>query len=411
MNKTEIIEKIEQGKIKMYEIENYFDKTESVEIRRIYIERQTGKKFDSIGSFTFDPNNVYGKNCENVIGGATLPIGIAGPLKVISDNANGEYYVPIATTEGALVASINRGAKTVSLSGGVNVISEYVGITRAPVFQVANIKEAKKFKIWFAKNYDLVKKIGEATDQYLDVIGYKIYTFGKNVWIRFNFDTKDAMGMNMAVVATQQMCDYIESKYKNIRTIAVSGNMCTDKKPALINSIEGRGRIIEAEAIIPNQILKKYLKTTADAIAEVNHIKTWMGSALAGSIGFNAHSANMVAGIFIATGQDPAHIVSTSMSYTNIESINNDLHINVKIPSLNVATVGGGTKLATQMECCDLMLTNTSSTLKEKRNINKTDKLAEITGACVLAGELSLHAAFASKNFVQAHQKYGRSTP
>ncbi|MBD3362613.1 3-hydroxy-3-methylglutaryl-CoA reductase [Candidatus Dojkabacteria bacterium] len=410
MKKKDIIKQLNQNKIKLYEIEKYTDHNKAIEIRREYIADLINAKLDSLSKFPFSPKKIYGRNCENVIGGACLPIGIAGPMTVKGNHANGEYLIPLATTEGALVASVNRGSKIIRESGGATVTSKYVGITRAPLFRVKNIKEASKFEKWFKDNFKKIKKVGDQTDKYLTIKEYEFYSNGKNIWIRFVFDTGDAMGMNMAVIATKKICSWIETEYKGIKTIAISGNMCIDKKPAYINTIKGRGRIVEAEVTVPQNIVKKYLKSNPEDILEVNKNKIWLGGQMAGSFGFNAHAANMLAAIFIATGQDPAQVVGGSLASLNMEKNKEGLYIHTRIPSLNIATVGGGTTLATQNECQKIILSNISKNLKEKeeKEINLTQKLAEIIGTAVLAGEISLHAAFASRTFVKAHKDLGR---
>lgn len=409
MENEDLLEKLIKDEVKIYELEKYVSKKEAAEVRKKFIETKTGADLSNLENYSFDPEKVYGRNCENLIGGASMPLGVAGPMMVKADNANGEYFIPLATTEGALIASINRGAKTISMSGGANVVCEYVGITRAPLFRLESIGKAREFKVWFTENYEKIKELAESTDSYLTLKNYKIYTNGKNVWVRINFDTGDAMGMNMAVVATKSMCDYIERNFDGVRTLAISGNMCIDKKPGFINAVEGRGRIVEAEAVIPADVVKRYLKCDVDDVLEVNKNKTIVGSIMAGSLGFNAHTANMLAGIFIATGQDPAQVVGGSLSSTIMEKQGEDLYVHVRIPSLNIATVGGGTGLASQNNCLKMILSNVSDELKEREDINNTDKLAEIIAVAVLAGEISLHAAFAGGSFVKAHEDLGRS--
>lgn len=408
MDKKQIFKKLNNGEIKLYQIEKYTDKKNAIHIRREFIEKKAKCKLTAANKYAFNEDRIYGKNCENVIGGVSLPVGLSGPILVKGNSANGEYYAPIATTEGALVASINRGAKVLTQSGGVKVISEYKGMTRAPLFRCKNIESVSKFKKWFRKNFNKIKIVGDKTDKFLKVKEYDIYSNGKNVWVRFVFDTSDAMGMNMAVIATKSMCEYIEKEFKKIRTIAISGNLCVDKKPAALNLIKQRGWYIEAEAIISKNLIEKNLKSSIEQIYEVNKNKIWVGGQMSGALGFNAHTANMIAGVFIATGQDPSHVVEGSLSSTNIEVQGDELYVHVFIPSLNIGTVGGGTGLANQKEYTELLLSNTNSKIHEKKNTNKTQKYAEILAAIIMAGELSLHAAFASKTFVKAHSDLGR---
>lgn len=417
MNKEEILQKLDSGEIKLYGIEKNCDPNEAIVIRKEYIEKKLNFSLANIKEYPYDASKIYGRNCENVIGVATLPVGVAGPIKVLGEHAYGEYFVPIATTEGALVASVNRGAKTISDSGGAIVRSEYVGITRAPLYRLKNIAKAKEFIKWVTNNFEKIKEIGNSTDKFLNVTTFEPYSNGKNVWLRFSFNTGDAMGMNMAVIATKAMSEWMESNFEGVETLCISGNMCTDKKAASINVISGRGRMVEAEIVIPREIVERDLKTTVTKVIEVNHNKVWLGSQMAGSLGFNAHVANMIAGIFIATGQDPAHVVDASLTSTNMEAESNgDLYMHIRIPALNIATFGGGTSLATQSDYQKMIITNVSDNLKENTdplslgNINNTQKLAEIIGATLLAGELSLHAAFANNTFVKAHTDFGRNS-
>lgn len=407
MNKQEAIEKLKKQEIKLHELESIVGINEAHEIRRSYLEEKLNTKFTSISKFSFDPEKTHKKNCENLVGGISIPLGVAGPIKVNGENSNGEFFIPLATTEGALIASINRGCKVISISGGATSLIEKRGISRAPILKVANINEAKRLKLWIKDHSPKLKKIAEATSNHLKLLEIKSYSNGKYVWLRISFDTEDAMGMNMAVMASEAIVKYIVEEFKDVKVIALSGNVCVDKKPAAINIIEGRGRIVETEALISAEIVKSHLKTTVDEIVEINKSKVWLGGHMSGSLGFNAHIANMVAGIFVATGQDLAHVVDASTSSINMDNDNGDLYINLRIPALNIGTVGGGTQLDTQRECLQMITYDVSGENNEK--FNKTQRMAEVIGAAVLAGELSLHAAFSTNSFTNAHQKLGRN--
>lgn len=405
-NIEEIISKIKLGEIKLYELEEKFGISEAIVIRRKYSESITNTDLSSISNIEFDPKKVYSSNCENVIGSMSLPLGIAGPIKVAGQNANGEYLIPLSTTEGALVASINRGIKIINKSGGASTFSIYHGITRAPVFRSKSIKNSFEFIKFVEQNKEVIKDIAEKTSQYIKFKGFKSFINGTSVWLRFTFDTDQAMGMNMAVKATQAIADYLVDSFE-IKLIALSGNLCIDKKPALINSIEGRGREVFAETFISEDLVRKLLKCSIDEIIEVNSKKIFQGSAIAGSLGFNAHIANMIAALFLSLGQDIAHVVDASTAMTTMEKVDNKLHASVRIPSLNVATVGGGTGLLPQSKLLDMILTDTVS--NNKIYSNKASALSEIIAAVCLAGELSLSAAFASNSFTKAHENLGRS--
>ena len=335
-------------------------------------------------------------NIENMVGWTKMPLGQAGPVLINKK----EYFLPLATTEGALVASVNRGCKATRLSGGIKAMTENVGATRGPVFRTKGIEEAQKFKLWLEDNFVRVKTEAEATSSHLRLKKLETASCGKDVWVRFYFDTGEAMGMNMATIATEKIAELIEDKLK-IKCLALSGNYCVDKKPSWLNFINGRGNKVWAEAVIKREIVKEVLKTTPERIVEVVQKKQWLGSMMSGSLGANGHFANMVAAIFLATGQDMAHVAEGSLGVTTAElvagSIVPDLYFSVYLPDLMVGVVGGGTRLETQ-----------SQALK-KLGVDKNE-LAEVIGGAVLAGELSLTAALASGDLARTHVKPGRPT-
>ncbi len=372
-----------------------------VSSRRKALEEKLHINLANIGKFTLDEKQASTRNCENMIGAAQIPLGIAGPLHLTSNLQNGEYFLPLATTEGALVASVNRGCLAISEAGGVTVISEKVGITRAPVFVVENILEGQKLAIWVEANFDRIKQLAESTSNHLTLTKITPYSMGRNVWLRFHFDTRDAMGMNMATIAAAKAVEYIEEN-TSARCIAISGNMCVDKKPNYLNFIEGRGYKVWTEAVLSNGIVSSVLKTNIERIVEVAQGKLMYGSVMSGSIGANAHFANILAAIFIAAGQDLGHVGECSMGVSTFEEHENGLYVSVYLPDLIVGTVGGGTQLATQKEALSIMGLNGGNNGKNAR------KFAEIIGGAVLAGELSLMASLAEGSLARVHEKYGR---
>ncbi|MCA9386090.1 hydroxymethylglutaryl-CoA reductase [Candidatus Dojkabacteria bacterium] len=397
---SEVKKQLDQGDIKLHQLEKYVSKHEAVGLRREYIASKSNQNLDSLGVFSFDSDQIYQKNCENVIGGISIPVGISGPVKVDGDYAHGEFWVPLATTEGALIASVNRGMKVISESGGARTSLDYVGMTRAPLFKLEKGISIDQFESWLFSVEEELKAIAESTSKYIKVLKWQLFSEERYVWIRFNFDTGEAMGMNMATIASQAISEWIVEQFEGIIFLSTSGNMCVDKKPAIINLEEGRGRIVEAEVLIPEKIVRDDLKTTIDSIVELVHAKTHLGSEMAGSLGKNAHAANMLSAVFIATGQDPAQVVDGSLATTSAERRGAALWFHVRIPALEVGTVGGGTNLPAQRQALELMI--------GKIDTNKTHALAEIIATTVLAGELSLHASMASCTFVDAHQKLGR---
>jgi hydroxymethylglutaryl-CoA reductase (NADPH) len=407
MNKQEILKKLHNGEMKIYQIEDNVDATKAINIRREYISQQVDVDLKSLNSFSFDPDRVYGSNCENVIGGISLPLGIAGPVNVNGKYANGDYLVPLSTTEGALVASINRGCKIINESGGVDVIVNYHGMTRAPLFRTKDLNHSALFREFLVKNESKIKEIAESTSNHLTYLKHKTFINGRSVWPRFHFDTDQAMGMNMVVKALDEVVKFILTEFQDVELLALSGNLCIDKKPSMINTISGRGREVDVELKIPSDVVNKRVKSSVDQIVDVNYRKNWQGSALAGSLGYNAHIANMVTALFIALGQDPAHVVDASTGMTSMEEKDGNLYVSVKIPSLNIATVGGGTSLLPQKDLLDLILTDVNT--KKKIKQNRVNALAEIIGTVIIAGEISLIASFAGNNFSSAHESLGRS--
>ncbi len=375
----------------------------SVADRRGALEGETKVKLPHIASFTFDEAVASTKNCENMIGAAQIPLGVAGPL-VFSNlqNKKTQVYVPLATTEGALVASVARGCKAIALAGGATVDSYRVGTTRGPVFEVENLAANDTLNTFLQTNFKALASVANKTSGHLALTSIFSRGVARNRYVRFVFNTQDAMGMNMVTLATQELCAYIEKKTGS-RTIAVAGNFDVDKKPSWLNFIEGRGTKVWAEAVIPASVLREVLKTNAQAVFDVWLAKCMLGSAMSGSMGANAHIANVAAALFLATGQDPAHVVEAASGITTAKvTPNNDLYISVYMPDLMVGTVGGGTSLATQKEALALLGAAGGAAGKNAQ------RLAEIVVGAVLAGELSLLASLAQGTLAAAHKKLAR---
>lgn len=379
--------------------------------RRQALEENTKTSLSNISRFSFTEEQVKNKNIENLIGAIQVPLGVAGPIKVQSSKCKAQsYFIPLATTEGALVASVNRGCKAISEAGGANVLVENIGATRAPVFKTQSIRESQQFIDDISKNFSLIKEICESTSFHLKLLKISPFMLGKNVWLRFIYDSQDAMGLNMVTVATDRAIkDFIEPKLK-IKCIALSGNVCVDKKPSWLNFIEGRGKKVWAEANIPAKIVNEVLKTTPENIYQVWLAKCMLGSAMSGSMAYNSHYANIVAAIFCATGQDLAHVVEGSLGITTVEIVKcqmsnvksdeeNDLYISIYLPDLMIGAVGGGTGLPTQKEALSIIF--------GKNNAN-VDEFAGMIGGAVLAGELSLLASLAEGSLAKAHERLGK---
>ncbi len=372
-----------------------------VNSRRKALEGTLETKLTHIGSYTLDTRLASKRNCENMIGAVQIPLGVAGPLKIKSSLQNREVFVPLATTEGALVASVSRGSKAIAQSGGANVVSKKVGITRAPVFLVENAKEGEKIIKWVENNFTQIKKITDGTSSHLKLLDVKPWMAGRNLYLRFRFDSQDAMGMNMVTIACTIAADFIEKK-TNAKLVSISGNICVDKKPNMLNFIEGRGTQVWADCILPFETVEKVLKTTPEKFVDVVTRKVYLGSILSGSIGANSHAANVLAAIFTATGQDIAHLSEVSSVVTTAEIVKEGLYVSVFLPDLVVGTIGGGTGLDTQKETLSILGVFGGD------NGKNSQKLAEIIGAAVLAGEVSLIASLSANSLACAHRKLGR---
>jgi hydroxymethylglutaryl-CoA reductase (NADPH) len=401
-----LLKKVLDGDIAFRKIEEFTDPLTSVKLRRLAIQKFTKLEFEHIQNFSLDVETAKMKNIENMIGAVQVPLGVAGLLKIKGEYANAEYYIPLATTEGGLVASVNRGCSVITKSGGASVRIFEDEMTRAPVFKLDNIERTKKFYEWVKRPeiFDQMKIIAEKTTSFGKLIAVKPFVTGTYVYLRFSYDTKDAMGMNMVTIATDAVLHLIEDEF-GAQAISLSGNMCTDKKPASINTILGRGKTVVADVTIPKEIIKETLKCTPDAMFEVNYSKNLLGSARAGSLGFNAQAANIIAAIYIACGQDAAHVVEGSTAITSMELTKYDeIHCAVTLPTLPVGTVGGGTGLGTQRDCLNILDVSGAGEIPGANS----RKFAEIVASAVLAGEISLIGAQAAGHLARAHAQLGR---
>jgi len=397
-----LAERVRDGELRLYELEDHADAETAAAARRRLVEAETSADLDAIGEYAFDAAEADA-NIENMMGAAQVPMGVAGPVHVDGGAASGEYYLPLATTEGALVASVNRGLSAIRSAGGADARVTDSGMTRAPVFQVTGVAEAQTVVDWVDENIDSLRAAAESTTSHGELLGVDPYVVGDNVFLRFVYDTKDAMGMNMATIATREASELVESETP-ARLVALSGNLCSDKKPAAINAIEGRGRSVSADVLLPRELVEDRLKTTPEAMVEGNTRKNLVGSAKAASLGFNAHAANTVAAAFLATGQDAAQVVEGANAITTMEAREDGLYASLSFASLEVGAVGGGTGLATQSEALEALGLGGGG---DPPGAN-ADALAEVIAVGALAGELSLVAAFCSRHLSSAHEELGR---
>lgn len=405
----EIVTMVVKGSIPSYALESKLgDCKRAAAVRREALQRITGKSLSGLPLDGFDYDSILGQCCEMPVGYVQIPVGIAGPLLL-----NGaQFFVPMGTTEGCLVASTNRGCKAIFVSGGATCILLKDGMTRAPVVRFGSAKRAAELKQFLEDpmNFDTLAVVFNKSSRFGRLQSIRCAIAGKNLYIRFCCSTGDAMGMNMVSKGVQNVLDFLQTDYPDMDVMGISGNYCSDKKPAAVNWIEGRGKSVVCEAVINEEVVKKVLKTTVGALVELNMLKNLTGSAMAGALGgFNAHASNIVSAVYLATGQDPAQNIESSHCITMMEAINDgkDLHVSVTMPSIEVGTVGGGTQLASQSACLNLLGVKGAS--KDEPGSNSR-VLATIVAGSVLAGELSLMAALAAGQLVKSHMKYNRST-
>ena len=375
--------------------------TEALIKRREYIEEKVRMKFKYMKNDSFFPSpDTLRGNIENYIGMTAIPTGVIGPLNIKGSVAEGDYYVPLATTEGALIASYHRGAKACRLSGGITSVCLTEGVQRAPLFKFDTLSEVGSFLEWNLQNIDVFKRITSENSNYAVLEEVKINMEGNQVLLIFEYTTADAAGQNMVTFCTEAICEYIiKNNPVKAKKWYIEGNYSGDKKATAVSFSNVSGKKVTAEVVIKKDVAKNLLAAEPEEI-----YKYWVSSSVSavqsGCIGMQGHYANGLAAIFMACGQDVACVAEAHVGITRMEiTENNDLYIAVTLPSLMVGTVGGGTELPTQKECLELIGCSGKG---------KARKFAEICGATVLAGELSIAAAMASGNFSKAHKLFGR---
>ncbi|VAI74017.1 unnamed protein product [Triticum turgidum subsp. durum] len=337
----EIVASVVAGKVPSYVLETRLgDCRRAAGLRREAMRRITGRQIEGLPLDGFDYASILGQCCELPVGYVQLPVGIAGPLLLDGQR----FYVPMATTEGCLVASTNRGCKAIAESGGATSVVLRDAMTRAPVARFPTARRAAELKAFLEDpaNFDTLSVVFNRSSRFGRLQGVQCAMAGRNLYMRFSCSTGDAMGMNMISKGVQNVLDYLQDDFPDMDVISISGNFCSDKKPAAVNWIEGRGKSVVCEAVIKEEIVKKVLKTNVQSLVELNVIKNLAGSAVAGALGgFNAHASNIVTAIFIATGQDPAQNVESSQCITMLEAVNDgkDLHISVTMPSIEAINI------------------------------------------------------------------------
>ncbi|HEY3132554.1 MAG TPA: hydroxymethylglutaryl-CoA reductase [Acidobacteriota bacterium] len=372
---------------------------ERVSRRRIWVEERTGAVLRHVGSHSMSSEDMRG-NIENPVGAAQIPLGVAGPLLVSGRYARGTFYVPLATTEGALVRSYERGMVALTRAGGVETSLVADENQISPSFFFASISEATAFIPWVKASLNEIKREAESTTKHGKFLSLDCYQIGTQVIVNFGFETGDAQGMNMIVKATDQICRWIADHY-SVQSYFLFSGMCSEKRPSGFLLSRGKGKWVTAGAHLPETILKAYLGCSSQQLCRVWH-STVLGHLGANSVGYNGQFANGLTAMFIATGQDVANVVNSACGITSFESVDGGLYVSLTLPALSVATVGGGTALATQRECLEMLGCFGSG---------KARKLAEIFAAALLGGEISMGSAIASGEFATAHERYGRNRP
>lgn len=370
-------------------------------VRRRFVAERTGAELDHVGRCSLDPASLPG-NIENFTGAAQVPIGIAGPLRITGEHARGEFFVPMATTEGTLVASYNRGMRLLSECGGVTTTVVDDAMQRAPAFVFADAHAARSFGCWIDDHFNQIKSAAEATTRSGRLTHITQHAVGPIRYLRCNYTTGDAAGQNMTGKATLAACEWIRENYPGQFDFVLSGNLDTDKKHSGANSLLTRGKRVVAEATLDADIFHDLMGVDTHDLFRWRQVSN-VGALLASASNNGAHAANAIAAVFIATGQDAANVAESHAAITYSQLLDDGSYYwSVTLPSLIVATYGGGTGLATQRECLEML---------GCYGAGKVGKFAEIVGAVVLAGDISLSAAVLHGDWVTSHDRMGRNRP
>jgi hydroxymethylglutaryl-CoA reductase (NADPH) len=342
---------------------------------------------------------VYARNIENFIGTVKVPVGVAGPLRVNGSHAQGDFYVPMATTEAALVASYSRGAQLISEAGGCTAITTNESVSRAPGFAFERMADAGAFVAWVLEHTDDLRKVAEATTRHGKLRDLRVNLEGNHVYLVLEYFTGDAAGQNIVTIATQAVCEYLAKECPHKAAYQfVEANASGDKKPSSQSFLTGRGKSVSAEVVIPEELVQAKLHTPSDMIEKYWKMSA-VGAMLSGTMGVQGHYANCLAAMYLACGQDVACVAESSAGITRLESTKEGLYASVTLPSLVVGTVGGGTGLPSQKAGLDLM---------GLAGAGHANAFAEVCAGMSLAGEISIAGALAAGHFTSAHQRLAR---
>jgi hydroxymethylglutaryl-CoA reductase (NADPH) len=371
----------------------------AIKARQELVRAHTDSALEHVAQYSLDPGTLPG-NIENFFGVAQVPIGLAGPLLVNGEHAQGEFLVPLATTEGTLVASYSRGMKLCRDAGGITTTVLDDRMQRAPVFSFESAREAKAFAEWLTANFARIAAAAQTTTTSGKLIEIQQFAVSKLLYTRFNYTTGDAAGQNLTGKATFAACAWIKQNYPGELHFLLEGQFATDKKTSVVNMLHTRGKRVVAEITLPAALVEEQMNVTTDKLWAAR-LRGQLGAIMSVTNNNGNHSANGITAMFIATGQDVANVAESSALYGFTELLpNGDLYASVTLPALIIATYGGGTGLATQRECLEIM---------DCYGTGKVRKLAEIIAATVLAGELSLGSAVVAEEWVQAHDDLGRN--
>jgi hydroxymethylglutaryl-CoA reductase (NADPH) len=374
---------------------------EAITRRQEFARERSDSALRHTSNYSLDPGSLPG-NIENFFGVAQVPMGLAGPLLVNGEHAQGEFYVPLATTEGTLVASYSRGMKLCRAAGGITTTVLDDRMQRAPVFSFDNARDARAFAGWLDEHFDEIAAAAEATTSSGKLIDIQKFSVSKLLYTRFNYTTGDAAGQNLTGKATFAACAWIKQNYPGELHFLLEGQFATDKKTSVVNMLHTRGKRVVAELTLPAALVADQMHVTTDKLFNAR-MRSQLGAFMSVTNNNGSHSANGLTAMFIATGQDVANVAESSALYGFSELLpNGDFYVSVTLPSLIIATYGGGTGLSTQRECLELL---------GCYGAGKVRKLAEIMAATVLAGELSLSSAVVAEEWVQAHDDLGRNRP
>ncbi len=342
---------------------------------------------------------IFSRNIENYIGTVKLPVGLIGPLRINGLNAAGDFHVPLATTEAALVASYARGAAVATKAGGINTAVLYEGVMRTPAFRFDSMLKAGLFVEWVVGNVDRLKSVAESTTRHGKLISVEPIIDNNMVFLICRYTTGDASGQNMVTIATNALCEAISQDCPvEIERWYIEGNFSGDKKASFLGMVTGRGRKVSASVTTPAEIVQSMLGTTVGEMLDYGKVAN-LGALLSGQMGAQAHYANGLAALYIATGQDAACVSESAVGYTRMEARGDDLFCSVTMPNILVGSVGGGTGLPSQTAALNV--------LGLKGN-GKGAALAEVAAATCLCGEISIVAAIAAGHFARAHETLAR---